>query len=77
MAPIPEDDGGLVRTTRWLTKRFGRYYQGTKLELPRRYTKREWAFLYFDKSFMNRHLGFDGRSKIEDYVRTHVPRHAY
>ena len=77
MTPIPEDDGGLVRTTRWLVKRFGRYYQGTKLELPRRYTKREWAFLYFDKSFMNRHLGFDGRSKIEGYVRTHVPRHAY
>jgi len=77
VTPIPEDDGGLVRTTRWLTKRFGRYYQGTKLDLPRRYTKREWAFLYFDKSFMNRHLGFDGRSKIEDYVRTHVPRHAY
>jgi DNA primase small subunit len=77
VVPIPEDDGGLVRTTRWLVKRFGRYYQGTKLELPRRYTKREWAFLYFDKSFMNRHLGFDGRSKIEGYVRTHVPRHAY
>ncbi len=77
MTPIPEDDGGLVRTTRWLTKRFGTYYQGTKLDLPRRYTKREWAFLYFDKSFMNRHLGFDGRSKIEGYVRTHVPRHAY
>ncbi len=77
MTPIPEDDGGLVRTTRWLVKRFGRYYQRTKLDLPRRYTKREWAFLYFDKSFMNRHLGFDGRSKIEDYVRTYVPRHAY
>jgi DNA primase small subunit len=74
---MPEDASGLVRTTRWLTKRFGTYYQGTRLELPFRYTRREWGFLYFDKSFMVRHLGFDSRSKIEGYVRTQVPRHAY
>jgi DNA primase small subunit len=75
--PMPEDDGGLIRTTRWLVKRFGTYYQGTDLRLPPRYTRREWAFLYFDKSFMIRHLAFRTRPKIEDYVRTHVPRHVY
>ncbi len=74
---MPEVDTGLVRTTRWLVKRFGSYYKGVRLHLPARYTRREWAFLFFDKSFMVRHLGFERRSQIEDYVRSHVPRHAY
>ncbi|UCC93516.1 MAG: DNA primase small subunit PriS [Thermoplasmata archaeon] len=75
---MPEDDGSsLVRTTRWLAKRFGTYYSTVKLHLPPRYTRREWAFMYFDKSFMIRHLGFERRSQIQDYLRKEVPRHAY
>jgi DNA primase small subunit len=75
---MPEgDDSGLVRTSRWLTKRFGTYYSTVKLQLPPRYTRREWAFLYFDRSFMDRHKGFERRSQIQDYVRKEVPRHVY
>jgi DNA primase small subunit len=75
---MPEDDdAALVRTSRWLVKRFGSYYAGTKLHLPPRYTRREWAFLFFDKSFMIRHIDFQRRSQIQDYVRREVPRHAY
>lgn len=74
---MPEEDSGLVRTTRWLTQRFGGYYAATRVHLPRRYTRREWAFLFFDKSFMVRHLGFDTRSQVEGYLRREVPRHAY
>jgi DNA primase small subunit len=75
---MPEgDDSGLLRTTRWLVKRFGTYYKGVKLHLPPRYTRREWAFLFFDKSFMIRHIGFERRSQIQDYFRKEVPRHVY
>ncbi len=75
---MPDRDGeALLRTTRWLLRRFGTYYQGAKLYLPPRYTRREWAFMFFDKSFMVRHLGFERRSQIEDYLRRQVPRHVY
>jgi DNA primase small subunit len=75
---VPErDEEALVRTTRWLLKSFGTYYSGSKLYLPPRYTRREWAFLFFDKSFMVRHIGFERRSQIEDYFRRQVPRHVY
>jgi DNA primase small subunit len=74
---MPEEDDALVRTTRWVSKRFGQYYHGTNLHLPSRYTRREWAFLFFDKSFMIRHIGFERRSQIQDYFRKEIPRHAY
>ena len=75
---MPEDgDEALKRTSRWLVQRFGTYYQGIKLHLPPRYTRREWAFLYFDRSFMVRHISFERRSQIQDYFRKEVPRHAY
>ncbi len=75
---MPEgDDSDLKRTSRWLVKRFGTYYSNVKLHLPPRYTRREWAFLFFDRSFMSRHMGFERRSQIQDYFRKEVPRHAY
>jgi DNA primase small subunit len=75
---MPEgDDSDVIRTSRWLARRFGTYYSSVKLHLPPRYTRREYAFLFFDKSFMIRHLGFDRRSQIQSYFRQEVPRHAY
>jgi DNA primase small subunit len=71
------EDSAVHRTTRWLIRSFGTYYSAHEPELPLRYTKREWAFLYFDKSFMVRHLGFDKRDQILKYMRREVPRHAY
>ncbi len=75
---MPEEgDEALKRTSRWLVQRFGSYYSRTKLHLPPRYTRREWGFMYFDKSYMNRHISFERRSQIQDYFRKEVPRHAY
>jgi DNA primase small subunit len=75
---MPEgDDSDVIRTSRWLARRFGTYYSSVKLHLPPRYTRREWAFLYFDRSFMVRHMGFERKSQIQDYLRKEVPRHAY
>ncbi len=71
------NEEALLRTSRWLVQRFGQYYSGIKLHLPFRYTRREWAFLFFDKSFMIRHIGFERRSQIQEYIRKEVPRHAY
>ena len=71
------DEGALARTNRWLVTRFAHYYAHAELDLPFRYTKREWAFLYFDKSFMVRHLAFDKRDRIQAYLRDQAPRHAY
>ena len=71
------DEGALARTNRWLVSRFAQYYARAELDLPFRYTKREWAFLFFDKSFMVRHLAFDKRDRIQTYLRDQAPRHAY
>ena len=74
---MPLNEGALARTNRWLTTRFAQYYSRVDLDLPFRYTKREWAFLFFDKSFMARHLAFDKRDRIQIYLRDQAPRHTY
>lgn len=67
----------LERTQRWVRSRFARYYAHAELDLPTRFTKREWAFLFFDKSFMVRHLSFGKRDQLRAYLRDHAPKHAY
>ncbi len=71
------DEGSLARTNRWVQSRFSQYYARAQLDLPPRFTKREWAFLFFDKSFMVRHLAFTKRDQLQAYLRDQAPRHAY
>ena len=71
------DEGALARTNRWVQSRFSQYYARAHLDLPQRFTKREWAFLFFDKSFMVRHLAFQKRDQLRAYLRDQAPRHAY
>jgi len=71
------DEGALARTNRWVQQRFSQYYARARLDLPQRFTKREWAFLFFDKSFMVRHLAFQKRDQLQAYLRDQAPRHAY
>jgi len=71
------DDGGLAKTNGWIQSRFSHYYAQVDLDLPLRFTKREWAFLFFDKSFMVRHLAFLKRDQLQVFLRDQAPRHVY
>jgi DNA primase small subunit len=56
---------------------FQMYYASTKIELPDRFGRREFAFLMFGGKGMIRHLGFEKREMLWNFLAERSPQHAY
>ncbi len=68
------------RTKQFLRKRFGDYYQNSRLTLPPELARREWGFIFFDEMpevVMRRHKAFSGEVETFEYLRNMVPAHVY
>ncbi len=68
------------RTKQYLRKRFGDYYQNSRLTLPPELARREWGFIFFDEMpevVMRRHKAFSGEVETFEYLRSMVPAHVY
>ncbi len=68
------------RTKSYLRKRFGDYYQASKLPLPHDFKRREWGFIFFDELpevVMRRHKAFSSEGEAIEYLRGMVPAHVY
>ncbi len=68
------------RTKQYLRKRFGDYYENSRLLLPPELTRREWGFIFFDEMpevVMRRHKAFSRESEAFEYFRSMVPAHVY
>ena len=62
---------------RFLLKSFRKYYRANTPILPDRFTRREFGFMFFDKSFVQRHLGFANQKELRNYMIGNVPAHSY
>ncbi len=62
---------------RFLMKSFAKHYRHTHLLLPERFSRREYGFMFFDREFVMRHLGFPTRAALKKYLVEQVPAHAY
>jgi len=56
---------------------FGDYYEKIKIELPNRFTKREFAFIFFGGKGMFRHVSFGKKNDFAEFVKDRHPAHAY
>lgn len=75
--PPPRPDGPSA-TDRWLMGRFGEYYRRFPPELPDRFTRREYGYLFFGPGkFMLRHVGFATRQEFEAFHVRRAPAHSY
>lgn len=61
----------------FLKNTFQTYYQSNKIELPDRFGRREFGFLFFSGKGMVRHLGFEKREQVWDFLADRAPQHAY
>lgn len=61
----------------WLQARFADYYRRNPLPAPDRFTRREFAFLFFGQKFMLRHLGFPTQKEFQEFLVRNGPAHAY
>ncbi len=66
-----------ARTQEWLRRRFHRYYKGAELQLPDRFARREFGFMFWGGGLMQRHLGFDGAGPLRTFLVSRTPMHVY
>ncbi len=64
---------------KFLIRTFKDYYKKNAINLPEVsfFTKREFAFLSWDKPIMLRHMGFEKKKNLNDYLINSGPKHVY
>ena len=61
----------------FLKEEFRKYYKANKLELPDRFGRREFAFIFFGGKGMMRHLGFEKRYQFTNFLKEKAPSDIY
>jgi len=61
----------------FLKNRFREYYVTSRIELPDRFARREYAFVFFGGRGMMRHLGFDKKTTFSNFLKEKNPQHVY
>jgi len=64
-------------TQSFIMKQFRKYYTGEAIEAPDRLSRREFGFMFFDRTFVLRHIGFRTKQELKSYLVENVPAHAY
>ena len=62
---------------RFIVQRFAKHYKEANLTMPERFPRREFGFMFFDRNFMMRHMGFPTRAALKNYLVENVPSHVY
>lgn len=61
----------------FLKNRFREYYEQSKIELPDRFGRREFAFILFEGRGMIRHIGFEKKAQFTNFLKEKNPSHVY
>lgn len=64
-------------SVRFVMNMFSRHYREASLYMPERFSRREFGFMFFDRDFVLRHLGFATRAALKKYLVEQVPAHVY
>jgi DNA primase small subunit len=64
-------------TQAFIIRAFRRYYSKEPVEIPDRLSRREFGFMFFDRGFVLRHIGFKTKAELKSYMAENVPAHVY
>jgi DNA primase small subunit len=70
-------DKSIQQSLDFLKTNFQQYYKKKRIQLPDRFTRREFAFILFGGKGMLRHLAFNKKEQCEHFLQKRVPQHAY
>ncbi|UCH72120.1 MAG: DNA primase catalytic subunit PriS, partial [Thermoplasmatales archaeon] len=65
------------KSLEFLKNRFRKYYETNKIELPDRFGRREYAFVFFGGKGMFRHISFEKKLNFSTFLKEKSPAHAY
>lgn len=61
----------------FLKNTFKLYYEKNRIELPDRFGRREFAFVFFGGKGMMRHIGFEKKINLTNFLKEKSPCHVY
>ncbi len=64
-------------TVAWIRDRFRRYYKEAELELPPRFARREYGFMFWEAGMMQRHQSFKSGEALRHFLAQRTPMHVY
>ncbi len=62
---------------KFLQRRFSDHYGRNNPEVPPRFGRREWGFMFFGGGYMVRHMAFSSTENVNRFFSKEVPAHAY
>ncbi len=65
------------KSIEFLKSKFNEYYKGNNIELPNRFGRREFAFMFFNEKGMLRHLSFKKKDDFKYFLQKKTPAHVY
>jgi len=77
MTSTKDTKGQDEATLRFLRRSFSDYYAKAKLQLPDRFGRREWGFMFFGRDMMLRHMALRSMNDIQGFMRREAPAHSY
>ncbi|HTD80615.1 MAG TPA: DNA primase catalytic subunit PriS [Thermoplasmata archaeon] len=77
MAPPPKGAKADEATIAWVRDRFRRHYETTEFELPPRFARREFGFMFWEAGMMQRHQSFKSGEALRDFLTRRTPMHVY
>lgn len=63
--------------SRFLLKSFRKYYKENAPIMPERFGRREFGFMFFDRTFVQRHVSFNKQTDLHRFLIGQVPSHCY
>ena len=73
----PKGSKGDEATVAWIRERFRRYYRGAVPDLPPRFARREFGFMFWEAGMMQRHQSFKSAEALRDFLAQRTPMHVY
>src|SRR5437867_1414077 len=77
MPPAPNAPRGDEATIAWVRERFRRHYEGSEMDLPPRFARREFGFMFWEAGMMQRHQSFKSGEALRDFLSRRTPMHVY
>jgi len=71
------NSSNLKESLEFLKNKFREYYNTNKIDLPDRFGRREYAFVFFGGKGMMRHIGFDKKTNFSNFIKEKAPMHTY
>ena len=68
---------GIKKSLEFLRDEFRKYYKNNNAGLPDRFGRREYAFVLFGGKGMIRHIGFEKKVQLKDFLTDRAPSDVY